>query len=384
MSDGPPALLVSSDFPPVPGGQSRYLSSVWAALPPGAAVVLAPALPGTEAYDAAAPLPVHRIRLPLGPGRLRQLARTALLLTRVEYLCRQGRVGSLHCGQVLSAGLVGWACSRGGRRRRYYPYVHGADLLEFRHRLPWGPLLQRILGQAHRVVVNSRFSAAAVASCGVPPERIVVIHPPVDMHRFAALPDRERWRRSLGWEASEVILSVGRLVARKGQDTVIRALPQIVAAVPSTRYVVVGSGPQERPLAELARAVGVADRVEFRGFAAEEELAGLYAAADVFAMVSRHRVAAGDVEGFGIVYLEANAAGLAVVAGRSGGVEDAVVDGQTGLLVDPESVAETGAALVHLLGDKELSARLATQGRARAARDFAPAVQAQRLWEACP
>ncbi len=384
MSDGPPALLVSSDFPPVPGGQSRYLSSVWSALPPGAAVVLAPALPGSEVYDAALPLPVRRIRLPLGSGRLRQLARTMLLMARVEPLCRHGRVGSLHCGQVLSAGLVGWACSRGGLRRRYYPYVHGADLLEFRHRLPWGPLLQRILSRAHRVVVNSRFSAAAVASCGVPRERIVVVHPPVDMQRFAALPDRDVRRRSLGWERDAIILSVGRLVERKGQDTVIRALPQIAAVVPSVRYVVVGSGPQGRQLVELARALGVADRVEFRGFAAEGELAGLYAAADVFAMVSRHRVAAGDVEGFGIVYLEANAAGLAVVGGRSGGVEDAVVDGETGLLVDPESVADTGAALLRLLCDTELRTRLATQGRVRAAHDFSPTVQAQRLWEACP
>jgi phosphatidylinositol alpha-1,6-mannosyltransferase len=172
-------------------------------------------------------------------------------------------------------------------------------------------------------------------------------------------------------------------VARKGQDTVIRALPQVAALVPGVRYVIVGDGPMRSHLADLAAATGVASRVDFRGFAADDDLPVLYAAADVFAMVSRHLAAAGDVEGFGIVYLEANAAGRAVVAGRSGGVEDAVIDGETGVMVDPESIDEVAEALIRLLRDDDLRRRLGEQGRTRVRRDFDRRQQARRLWEVC-
>ncbi|MFA6112055.1 MAG: glycosyltransferase family 4 protein, partial [Candidatus Latescibacterota bacterium] len=289
----------------------------------------------------------------------------------------------IHCGQLFSAGFVGWACSRRFRAVRYFPYVHGADLLEFRDRFPWGWMLRRILGGAERVIVNSRFTGRAVATCGVPPERILVVNPSIDPSRFDGPHDREAIRQRLGWTGAEVILSVGRLVARKGHDTVIRALPRLAEVVPGVRYAVVGDGPIRAELESLATAEGVEQRVEFRGFVPDAELPTLYAAADLFAMVSRQIPASGDVEGFGIVYLEANAAGLAVLAGRSGGVEDAVVDEETGLLVDPEKPDEVVAALGRLLRDPALRGRLGEQGRQRVWRQFDRRVQAQRLWEAC-
>lgn len=383
MSSSGAALLVSSDFPPVSGGQSRYLFDLWSGFPSDQVVVLAPALPGDATIDAGLSCEVVRTPLPLADGIMSKAGKVALLLRQAGRLCRRRQVSQIHCGQVFSAGFVGWACSRRFPAVRYFPYVHGADLLEFRDRFPWGWILRRILGGAERVIVNSRFTGRAVAACGVPTERILVVNPSIDLSRFDGVHDREATRQRLGWTGSEVILSVGRLVSRKGHDTVIRALPRVAEVVPGVRYAVVGDGPMRAELEALAAAEGVRQRVEFRGFVPEAELPALYAAADLFAMVSRQIPASGDVEGFGIVYLEANAAGLAVLAGRSGGVEDAVVDEETGLLVDPEKPEEVAAALGRLLRDPVLRGRLAEQGRQRVRREFDRCAQARRLWEAC-
>lgn len=375
-------LLISSDFPPVSGGQSRYLYDLWSNLPASEVVILAPRLEGDGAVDAAVDCKVERRRLPLGEGRWQKIAKALLLWWAAWRLCRRYRVRQIHCGQIFSAGVAGWGC-RLLAGVPYVLYAYGADLLEFRDRPLWGGLLRRILAGAARVVTISRFTAAALEASRVPQERIRLLMPAIDLSRFSGLPDRERLRQGRGWQHAEVILTVGRLVERKGQDTVIRALAEVAAARPQARYVIGGAGPYEKPLRDLARQQGVEGRVDFVGFVPEEELPGLLAAADVFAMVSRQRPEAGDVEGFGIVFLEANAAGTPVLGGRSGGVEDAVIDGRTGLLVDPQNVAAVAAALVQLLGDAALRRRLGEEGRQRVQDDFDRRRRAAELWEAC-
>jgi len=376
------ALMISSDFPPIPGGQSRFLYDLWSCLPPDQVVVLAPEVAGAAEVDAALECEVMRVPLPLGEGRLGKVCKAFRLLRWAWKLCRRRRVSAIHCGQVFSAGFAGYGCQM-LRGVPYYLYAYGADLLEYRHRRLWGSVLERILQGARRVVVISEFTARVVEESGVERERIQMVFPAIDLERFAGEVDRDQVRRTCGWEGHRVVLSIGRLVERKGQDTVIRSLPQVAVAVPEVRYAIGGEGPFRERLEDLARAAGVAERVEFLGFVEEAQLPGLYAAADVFAMVSREILEAGDVEGFGIVYLEANAAGLPVIGGRSGGVEDAVVDGCTGLLVDPGDVDQVTRALIRLLQDGELRTELGRRGRERVRREFDRRVAAARLWEAC-
>lgn len=375
-------LMITSDFPPVPGGQSRYLYDLWSCLPAEQVIILAPAVEGAEAVDRRLACRVVRVRLPLGEGRLSKVLKPWLLLGSAWGLCRCLPVRLILCGQVFSAGFAGWVCQL-LRGVPYHLYVYGADLLEYRDRWLWGRALRFILGRARRVVAISQFTRCQVERSGVPPERIELLHPAIDLERFAALPAAQEARRRYGWQERQVILSVGRLVARKGQDMVIRALPQVALAAPRARYAIAGSGPCREALERLARETGVEERVEFLGFVPEAELPALYAAAEVFAMPSRERPEAGDVEGFGIVFIEANAAGLAVLAGRSGGVEDAVVDGRTGLLVDPEDPQAIAQGLIRLLQDGELRRRLAVQGQERARAGFDRRVRAARLWEIC-
>jgi phosphatidylinositol alpha-1,6-mannosyltransferase len=158
-------------------------------------------------------------------------------------------------------------------------------------------------------------------------------------------------------------LSLGRLVARKGQDTVLRALPELLRQVPNLVYVIAGKGSDQARLEALAGELGVAPHVRFVGFVPEADLAAAYRSADVYAMIARE--ADDDLEGFGMTYLEANSAARPVVGGRSGGTEDAIVDGATGILVDPVDPQAAGQALLSLLADPARGRAIGAAGRRR-------------------
>jgi phosphatidylinositol alpha-1,6-mannosyltransferase len=188
--------------------------------------------------------------------------------------------------------------------------------------------------------------------------------PGVDEKTFHPGSGGDEVRARLGLTDRPVVVCVSRLVRRKGQDTLIRALPRILAAEPDTVLLVVGGGPYEQDLRRLARETGVAGSVRFTGAVPWAELPAHYGAGDVFAMPCRTRRGGLDVEGLGIVYLEASATGLPVVAGDSGGAPDAVLDGETGWVVRGGSPQDAADRIVTLLGDAALRARMGERGRA--------------------
>ena len=226
--------------------------------------------------------------------------------------------------------------------------------------------------QADRVIAISEFTANLLQTAGVVPDRIEIVYPGCDVNYFRPLPSRMDLRQELlgSRYGDRVILTVGNLVARKGHDMVIRALPRVCQRLPDTTYLIVGDGPYRSQLETLAVEMGVRDRVIFAGKIPNQDLVPIYALCDVFAMPSRDQSEQCDVEGFGVVFLEANACGKPVIGGRSGGIPEAVQDGLTGLLVDPHDPEDMAKAITRLLTDSELSARLGQQGRMRVARDF--------------
>ena len=381
-ADQRPLLLISSDFPPVSGGQSRYLFDLWSQLPPADVVVLAPRLEGDAEVDRGLGCRVERLDLPLGNSRLAKISKALLLSWAAWRLCRRHRVRAVHCGQVLSAGIAGLACRFFGGVP-YSVYVYGADMLEFYRRPLWGSVLRRVLRRADAVFAISRYTAEIAGRCGVAQDRLELVPPALDLRRFDAETRGAAWRRRHGLGEGPVLFSLSRLVERKGQDTVIRALASLRRRWPDLRYVIGGAGPYRGALEDLARSCGVEEAVDFVGFVPEEELPSAMAAADVFVMVSRQLDAVGEVEGFGIVYLEANAAGVPVLAGRSGGAGDAVEDGVNGVLVDPDSVGDVGDGLARLLSDEGLRQRLGRTGKERVERDFDRRRRAARLWDLC-
>jgi phosphatidylinositol alpha-1,6-mannosyltransferase len=249
---------------------------------------------------------------------------------------------------------------------------HGLDLLEPIRSLRYRLILRRTLASAATVIANSRFTADLALRTGASPGRTLVVRPGIDALRFQPGPRNLEIVAKLGSAPeSPILLSVGRLVQRKGFDRVIEALPEILREFGPVSYWIIGAGPDLARLEKLANDLGVAGHVRFLGYVPDEELPRYYHTAHIFLMPSRHLMDERDAEGFGIVYLEAACCGLPVIGGRSGGVEDAVIDGRTGLLVDPESSQALTLAVLKLLRDSALREALGRAGRERAVAEFA-------------
>jgi phosphatidylinositol alpha-1,6-mannosyltransferase len=251
-------------------------------------------------------------------------------------------------------------------RRRHVFFTHGNEVLTAL-RTPWRKPREALLASSC-VIAVSRFTEELVRSAGVPRERIRIVHPGCDTRLFGPRIVTADVRARLTQERPHrrVIVTVGNLVERKGHDTVIRALAQLPPELSDVLYVIAGDGSYRRTLEDLAHSLGVAEKVVFLGRVATADLPLLYSMADLFVMVSRERLDACDVEGFGIVYIEAAACGTPAIGGRSGGVADAIVDGQTGMLVDPLDPAALAATMTRLLRDDATRRRLGDAAHRRA------------------
>jgi phosphatidylinositol alpha-1,6-mannosyltransferase len=280
--------------------------------------------------------------------------------------CEEGYIG-LHLSRLL--------------RLPFVIYAHGNEVLAARDSGWAKPRMA--LRSASRVLANSRYTAGLLASIGVDERRVEIVHPGCDVSHYR--PIEPRWgafEELLGRPRCPMILTVGNLVPRKGHDVVIRALPSILAHLPTLLYVIVGEGPNQEHLEQLARSVGVRNSVLFAGRVPHERLPEYFALCDAYVMPSRDRLEQADVEGFGLVYLEANACGKPAIGGRAGGVPDAIVHGKTGLLVDPGDVDDLSRAIVTLLGNPGLAATMGRQGLERVRASFTWIQVAKRVREA--
>jgi phosphatidylinositol alpha-1,6-mannosyltransferase len=369
------SLLISNVyFPPQVGGISEMMAALFEHLGP-AQVCCLTGVARTEARQdigrvyrrpAAFRLPRWRQALPWGVALAEILARERPRAVQIAI------VDDGHLGVWLKRWL----------HLPFLVYAHGNDILRVLQGV-W-PGQRAALQAADRVVANSRFTAGLLEQAGVNPRRVHVIHPGCDAERFCPRDaDPVLRERLLGARArGPILLTVGNLVERKGHDVVIQALPQVIRRAPHATYLIVGDGPHRNQLDHLARAAGVRDHIVFAGRVGADDLPAVYALSDVFVMPSRVRPAECDVEGFGLVFLEANACGKPVIGGRAGGIPDAIVDGETGFLVDPASPAAIGERLLTVLADRERATEMGQRGRSRVQTDFSwtrAATQVQEL-----
>jgi phosphatidylinositol alpha-1,6-mannosyltransferase len=387
-------LLISLDFlPDMRGGIELYYHHL-ARQMQGAMQVLTARRAEAAVFDQQQPYRIYRRAVPLeaadfrrrtqvGPLRLLALAWTAVgqFLRYTWHGCqlvRRERIDLVLIGQLHLA-PVGWLVGR-LTGRPYAISLHGSALSRYWHlRLVRWPILA-LLNQARFLMVNSDFTRRQYLERGVRAnQRFVRVYPGVEAERFAAAADPQPIVRRHGLAGKAVILTVARLIEWKGQDMVIRALPRVLAAVPNAVYVVVGQGSYLETLRRLTAELGLAEQVIFAGLIPDEELPLFYAAADVVVMTSREIRPGMPIEGFGMVYLEANAAGRAVVGTRLGGAPEAVLDGITGLLVDPTDPTRIAEAIVRLLTNPDLAGQMGQAGRARAMHEFTWENQVGRL-----
>jgi phosphatidylinositol alpha-1,6-mannosyltransferase len=344
-------LLLTIDFPPARGGVQRLLGTLAIELGRTWQVtVVTPAATGDGVWDRRQPCAVVRSR----PWRWRTTGLAALQSRAlVEALRRRPHV--ILCGHVLLGPVCRLVSALLG-----VPYVVLAYAYEIR--APRMRALARLaLRGARRVVAISEFTRRAVEAHGVAPNAIAVIRPGAALHASEVGPPPAGAE-----DGARVMLSVGRLVdAYKGHDMVIRAMPLILAKAPGTRYVIVGDGPLRASLARLAASLGVADAVRFVGEVTDDEVDAWYRRCDVFVLASRESEVSGGAEGYGLVFVEASLHGKPLVGGRSGGIPDAVIDGETGLLVDPLDPGDIADAVTRMLSEPDLAARLGRAGRRR-------------------
>jgi phosphatidylinositol alpha-1,6-mannosyltransferase len=241
-------------------------------------------------------------------------------------------------------------------------YVHGEEITTRTSYDAEGTRRRSSLKQADAAVAVSRFTAKTLnGEMGIPMEKIELISNGVDLVRFHSRSKKKDLVARYGLAGKTVVLTVGRLCPRKGIDRVIESLPRVLTAVEDVAYLVVGDGPYRMQLEAIAANLGVQDRVVFAGPVADGELVDHYALGDIFIMANRE-MPDGDTEGFGLVFLEANACGIPVIAGRAGGSVDAVTDGANGILVDGDDPGQIAAAIEKLATDAELREHLVTRG----------------------
>jgi len=372
-------LIVSNDFPPRSGGIQSFVHALAARLPTGTVVVYAPAWAGAAEFDARQLFPVirHPTSLMLPVPAVARRAKAIL----AEHGC-----DTVLFGAAAPLGLLAPALRRAGARR-IIALTHG-------HEAGWAALpvaralLRRIgdqtdaltyLGEYFRIRLAKALSPAAAA-------RLVRLAPGVDTETFRPGAGGAAIRNRLGIAPGRpVVVCVSRLVRRKGQDTLIRAWPGVLAGLGEPArsaapvLLLVGDGPYLPKLRRLAQRHQVADLVLFAGRVPWEELPGYYDAATVFAMPCRTRRAGLDVEGLGIVYLEASAVGLPVIGGDSGGAPDAILPGETGFVVTGTDVSELAGRLIELLSDPAGAAAMGEKGMAWVDREWRWDLVAERL-----
>lgn len=357
-------LVLTELFMPTKGGTAIWFHEVYRRLGSKSIHIVTAQVPGSEEVDRIHPNSVHRLRLQrvwwLRPESLGMYWR---FFWMGLWAGISGRAATVHAGRALPEGWVAWLVAR-ILRRKVAIYAHGEELTT------WGrgykyKTMRFALRHADRVIANSEFTRGLLIEMGVDPSRIVLIYPGVDVERFRPDLPCSDLRAGLGLaEGRKLILSVGRLQRRKGFDTVIRALGELVRSGLDVHYALIGIGEDEAYLRRMAEDHGVADRVRMLGHVSPEDLPRWYNAADVFAMPNRE--IDGDTEGFGLVFLEAAACGKPAIAGDAGGTGSAVLDGETGLRVDGKSLEAVTEALARVLRDPELAARLGTAALERA------------------
>lgn len=353
-------LCITNDFGPRAGGIETFLIGLIERLPGSSVIVYCSQQGDTQAYDQAwlKDFGVEVIR-----DRSKILLPSLRVGKRVRRLLRERQIETVFFGAAAPLALLSHGLRRAGARR-IIALTHGHEVW-WSKIWPFSLMLRRIgsgvdhltyLGEFTRGKISSSLTKSQAAA-------MVKIAPGIDTNHFAPPTSPDTLRSELGLLDKKVVLCVGRLVHRKGQDVLIDAMAEISKKVSNAHLVLIGEGPYRKDLENRARKAGVTDRITFIGRIRYAELPRYIAIGDIFAMPARSRFAGLEVEGLGIVYLEASACGLPVVGGDSGGAPDAVLHGETGLVVDGRSESAVAKAITELFLDPKRAKEMGTQGR---------------------
>jgi phosphatidyl-myo-inositol dimannoside synthase len=347
-------LLISDIFPPKTGGSGRWFWEIYRRLPRELYLIAAGEDPRQHAFDRTHDLRVVRVPLTLrswGIASLESLRGYARSVRALRRLIVRERVGMVHCGRCLPEGVMALALKKWAGVP-FACYVHGEDVMTATtsRELRW--LVRRVLHGAKFTIANSRNTERILwEEWGLPAGQVRVLYPGVDTGRFVPAPRDRSVRTRLGWHDRPIILTVGRLQKRKGHDQMILALRSIRRAISDVLYAIVGDGEERGGLQDLVVSEGLGGHVQFLGEVVDEELIRCYQQCDLFVLPNRQE--GKDIEGFGMVLLEAQACGKPVIAGASGGTAETMRIPETGRVVACDGPDDLAALVVEMLSDGE-------------------------------
>lgn len=357
-------LLLSEIFPPVKGGSGRWFWEVYKRFPEDSVVVAAADSDTAGDFDKSSSLKTFRLPLSSVSWGLRSVTGLNFywrIFRLVRKIIKQENIGVIHCGRCLPEGFIGYLINK-TMGIPYICFVHGEDVetASTSRELCW--LIKRSLGSASYLISNSQNTAKILLdNWNTMPSKTKVIHPGVDANRF--IPDNynSEVRYELGWKDRPVILTVGRLQERKGHDMMIKALPIIREQIPNVLYAIVGDGEQRPILDRLVNELDLSYHVLFMSEISDEKIIKCYQQCDVF--ILPNRTVGRDIEGFGMVLVEAQSCGKPVIAGDSGGTAETMIVGESGVVIDCTSVSTIVDNIVPILNDKDLANRMGEKGQ---------------------
>jgi phosphatidylinositol alpha-1,6-mannosyltransferase len=367
-------LVTADSYLPHSGGSRVYYAALYQHLVaqyPDTVTLLTKKVPGWREFDRAQRSENFRIRRrfrPLPNWKYSQWPKALPQLLHAAGRVLTGHYDCLHCGDLFPQALNG-VVLRAIFKLPLLIFCHGDEISQTDQRRYQPRVRDFIYRHADAIIAANQFACDGLTRIGIPAERIHKLTPGVNFEHFQPRPRRADLIERYGLEGKKVLLTVARLVPRKGHKIVLQALPKVLGEVPDLKYLIAGEGPEKERLQTLARELDIQDAVIFAGDVAHDQICDFYNLCDVFAMVNKLE-ASGDVESFGMVFTEANAVGKPVIGGRSGGTAEAIIQGQTGFLVDPESADDVANRLLLLLKDSQLSKRMGAAGLERVHLEF--------------
>ncbi|MFP7473335.1 glycosyltransferase family 4 protein [Niallia taxi] len=356
-------LFVSVDFPPENGGIQNYVYGIVSHLNPQNTVVLTSNRAGEDNYrsfDEKQQFKTYRIGITNQVSFVRQMVQLVVLFFSVISIHKKHKVEELHFGNIMPIGIAAPLLKK-VLKVDFYPYIHGLDFLESKTNHLKFRLLMYSLKHATKIICNSNYTKGVLLKSGIEKERLTVIHPGIPPQNAPSY-DRGKLIEKYQLQDKIVLVTVGRLVKRKGHDKVIESIKELVKEYPKIKYVICGKGPERENLEGIVQKYKLQQHVVFTGDIDRNELEGLYSIARLFIMLNRELKEQGDVEGYGIVFLEAGIHKLPVIGGNNGGVPDAIIDGHTGFLVNSSNQKEINNVIETLLRDDSLSTQIGENG----------------------
>lgn len=357
-------LLLSEIFPPLKGGSGRWFWEVYTRLPKEKVVIAAGETENTTEFDKTNPLNCYRLPLSSWSWGLKSLTGLKFywrVFRAVLKLVKQEKIEAIHCGRCLPEGFIGFLLKK-YKGIPYICYIHGEDVetAATSRELSW--IVKKALKHADKLICNSQNTANILLnSWNTDPKKTFIVNPGVDTQVFVPAESDETIKTQLGWQQRPVILTVGRLQERKGHDILIQSLPAIIKQHPQVLYAIIGDGENKTSLQALVTSLQLDEHVMFMSELSDQQMIQCYQQCNLFVLPNRS--VGPDIEGFGMVLVEAQACAKPVIAGDSGGTAETMLLNETGFIVDCTTTKDLPEKITLLLSDPKLADDMGLKGR---------------------